>query len=56
LIDGGVGQLHAAAEALEEIGVANHPLAAIAKKEELFYVFGQEDEPIRLDRFSPICA
>jgi excinuclease ABC subunit C len=54
LIDGGLGQLHAAAEALEELGVANHPLAAIAKKEELLYVFGQEDEPIRLDRFSPI--
>jgi len=54
LIDGGVGQLHAAAEALEELGIANHPLAAIAKKEELLYVFGQEDEPIRLDRFSPI--
>lgn len=54
LIDGGVGQLHAAAEALEELGVVNQPLAAIAKKEELVYVFGQEDEPIRLDRFSPI--
>ncbi|MBI1353730.1 MAG: excinuclease ABC subunit UvrC [Acidobacteria bacterium] len=54
LIDGGVGQLHAAAEALEEVGVTNQPLAAIAKKEELLYVFGQEDEPIRLDRFSPI--
>ncbi len=54
LIDGGVGQLHAAAAALEELGVTDQPLAAIAKKEELVYVYGQEDEPIRLDRFSPI--
>lgn len=54
LIDGGLGQLHAAAQALEELSVVNQPLAAIAKKEELIYVLGQEDEPIRLDRFSPI--
>jgi excinuclease ABC subunit C len=54
LIDGGVGQLHAAAEALEELGITDQPLAAIAKKEELVYVYGQEEEPIRLDRFSPI--
>jgi excinuclease ABC subunit C len=54
LIDGGVGQLHAAAEALEGLGVTDQALAAIAKKEELVYVHGQEDEPIRLDRFSPI--
>jgi len=54
LIDGGLGQLHAAAEALEALGVINQPLAAIAKKEELIYVLGQEDDPVRLDRFSPI--
>jgi excinuclease ABC subunit C len=54
LVDGGIGQLHAAAEALEELGVTDQPLASIAKKEELLYVYGQEDEPIRLDRFSPI--
>ena len=54
LVDGGVGQLHAAAEALEELGAAAQPLAAIAKREETLYVFGQEDEPIRLDRFHPI--
>ena len=54
LIDGGVGQLHAAAEALEELGLADQPLAAIAKREELVYVYGQEDEPLRLDRFSPV--
>src|ERR1043165_1104907 len=33
LIDGGVGQLHAAAEALEQIGIVNQPLASIAKRE-----------------------
>ena len=54
LIDGGVGQLHAAADALEALGVINQPVAAIAKREEWIYVLGQEDEPIVLDRFSPV--
>ena len=54
LIDGGLGQLHAAAEALEAIGVINQPLASIAKREEWIYVLGQEDEPIVLDKFSPV--
>ena len=54
LIDGGLGQLHAAADALEAIGIINQPLASIAKREEMIYVLGQEDEPIVLDRFSPI--
>jgi excinuclease ABC subunit C len=54
LVDGGLGQLHAAAEALEALGISDQPLAAIAKREELIYVYGQEDEPITLDRFSPI--
>src|SRR6202522_4247550 len=54
LIDGGLGQLHAAYQALEEIGVTLQPLASIAKREEIIYVYGQENEPIVLDRFSPI--
>jgi excinuclease ABC subunit C len=54
LIDGGVGQLHAAAEALESLGIINQPLASIAKKEEILYVYGQEDEPVVLDRHSPV--
>jgi excinuclease ABC subunit C len=54
LIDGGVGQLHAAADALEGLGVINQPLAAIAKREETIFVFGQEREPIRLERYSPV--
>jgi excinuclease ABC subunit C len=53
LVDGGIGQLHAAATALESVGIINQPLASIAKKEEILYVYGQEDEPIRLDPHSP---
>ena len=54
LIDGGLGQLHAAAEALESVGVVNLPLASIAKREEIIYVLGAEDEPVVLDRFHPV--
>jgi excinuclease ABC subunit C len=54
LVDGGLGQLHAAARALEELGLAAQPLAALAKREETLYLFGQEDEPIILDRHSPV--
>jgi excinuclease ABC subunit C len=54
LIDGGLGQLSAAYAALEEIGVTLQPLASIAKKEEIIYVHGQEDEPVVLDRRSPV--
>ena len=54
LIDGGIGQLHAAAEALEALGIINQPLASIAKKEEILYVYGQEGEPIILERHSPV--
>jgi excinuclease ABC subunit C len=54
LIDGGVGQLHAAAEALESLGIINQPLVSIAKKEEVLYFYGQEDEPIVLDWHSPV--
>ena len=41
LIDGGLGQLHAAAAALEELSFTSQPLAAIAKREEVIYVYGQ---------------
>jgi excinuclease ABC subunit C len=54
LIDGGLGQLHAAYAALQEIGVTLQPLASIAKKEEIIYVYGQENEPVVLDRRSPV--
>jgi excinuclease ABC subunit C len=54
LIDGGLGQLHAASEALEAIGVTLQPLASIAKREEIIYVHGQESDPVVLDRRSPV--
>ena len=54
LIDGGLGQLHAAAEALESLGFTSQPIASIAKKEEVIYLYGNEEEPIVLDRRSPV--
>jgi len=54
LIDGGLGQLHAASEALEKLEIINQPLAAIAKREEILYVYGQERDPIALDHHSPV--
>ncbi len=54
LVDGGLGQLHAAAQALESLEITNQPLASIAKKEEIIYVYGQEDEPVVLERHSPV--
>ncbi len=54
LIDGGIGQLHAAAQALESLQIINQPVASIAKKEEILYVLGQEDGPIVLERHSPV--
>ena len=54
LIDGGLGQLHAAAQALDSLEIINQPLAAIAKREEIIYVYGQESDPVVLDRHSPV--
>jgi excinuclease ABC subunit C len=54
VIDGGLGQLHAAAQALEALEIINQPLAAIAKREEIIYVYGQEDDPVVLDHHSPV--
>ena len=54
LVDGGIGQLHAAQAALDELNVVDQALASIAKKEEIIYVAGREDEPIMLDRRSPV--
>jgi excinuclease ABC subunit C len=54
LIDGGIGQLHAAAEALEELEIINQPLVSIAKKEEILFLLGREDDPIVLERHSPV--
>jgi len=54
LIDGGVGQLHAAADALGKLEIINQPLASIAKRDEILYIHGREDEPVALDHHSPV--
>jgi excinuclease ABC subunit C len=54
LIDGGLGQLHAAADALESLGFTSQPLASIAKREEVIYVYGSEEDPVVMDRRSPV--
>src|SRR5216684_2982462 len=37
-----------------KLEVINQPVASIAKQEEIIYVLGQEDQPIRLEHHSPI--
>ena len=53
LVDGGKGQLGAAVEALEGLGLGEQPVASLAKKEELIFVRGR-DAPIVLPRSSPV--
>jgi excinuclease ABC subunit C len=54
LIDGGIGQLHAAEEAFAEMGAPQLPnLMSIAKKEELLYIHGRNKE-IRLSPTNPV--
>jgi excinuclease ABC subunit C len=53
LVDGGKGQLGAATDALEELGLGDQPVASLAKREELIFVRGRE-EPIALPRSSPV--
>jgi len=53
LIDGGKGQLGAAVEALEELGLGDQPVASLAKREELIFVRGRS-RPIALPRASPV--
>jgi len=54
LIDGGIGQLHAAQSALDALNIVDQPLASIAKREEIIFIAGREDEPIVLERRSPV--
>jgi excinuclease ABC subunit C len=49
LIDGGLGQLHAALEAFKDLDVKPPMVISLAKKEELIYV-QEKAEPIRLGR------
>ena len=53
LIDGGKGQLGAAVEALEDLGLGDQPVVSLAKREELIFVRGR-DAPIALPRSSPV--
>jgi excinuclease ABC subunit C len=52
LIDGGRGQLNAALNALNRLGIEDIPIAGLAKREEEIYVPDRE-EPIRLERRDP---
>ncbi|MEO6526024.1 MAG: excinuclease ABC subunit UvrC [Gemmatimonadaceae bacterium] len=52
LIDGGKGQLNAAADALRDLGLASIPIASLAKREEEVFVLGRS-ESLRLSRRSP---
>lgn len=52
LIDGGLGQLHAALEVLDGLRVRPPMVISLAKKEELIYV-QRRSEPIRLGRDNP---
>jgi excinuclease ABC subunit C len=54
LIDGGIGQLHAAQSALDSLNIVDQPLSSIAKREETIYIAGREDEPVMLERRSPV--
>jgi excinuclease ABC subunit C len=53
LVDGGRGQLSAAAGALSDLGLETQAVAAIAKKEEILFMLGKAD-PIVLPRESPV--
>jgi excinuclease ABC subunit C len=52
VIDGGKGQLNAAHEALDAVGLGAHPLISLAKREEEVFVFGRA-ESVRISRRSP---
>jgi len=52
LIDGGLGQLHAALEAFEQLSIKPPMVISLAKKEELIFV-QQRSEPIKLGRENP---
>lgn len=52
VVDGGKGQLSAAAEALDELALSTLPLVALAKRDEEIFMRGRS-EPLRLSRRSP---
>lgn len=52
VIDGGLGQLHAAMEAFDDLDIQPPMVISLAKKEELIYVQAKR-EPIKLGRENP---
>ena len=52
VVDGGKGQLSAADEALQALGLGSLPLVSLAKRDEEIFVRGRS-EPLRLPRRSP---
>jgi excinuclease ABC subunit C len=52
LIDGGIGQLHAAQQVLEEMKAPNLNIASLAKRDEEIFVRGSS-QPIKLPRTNP---
>jgi excinuclease ABC subunit C len=53
LIDGGLGQLHAAEAALKDLGLEQLELASLAKKEEWVFRPGSS-EPMKIPKSSPV--
>jgi excinuclease ABC subunit C len=53
LIDGGLGQLHAAEAALQELGLEQLELGSLAKKEELVFRPGSS-APLKIPKSSPV--
>ncbi len=53
LIDGGKGQLGAALQALEELGLGSQPVASLAKQEELIFLPGRP-QAVVLPHSSPV--
>lgn len=53
LVDGGVGQLHAAEDAFRELNVPTPKLVALAKKEEIIYIAGGDNSGLKLPATNP---
>ena len=54
IVDGGRAQLSAAVSTLNNLGLENQAVAAIAKREEILIVKGREDNPIKLPKDSQV--
>ena len=54
IVDGGRAQLSAAVSTLNNLGLENQAVAAIAKREEILIVKGREDIPIKLPKDSQV--